>query len=88
MKKIKSNIKSAHTLDGEFYVSDKVFKLVKEKIFETSWQFVCSKEEISESDTVFPFYFLENFIAEPLMLLNNNNRISCLSNVFTHGVIF
>ena len=46
MKKINSNIKSAHTLDGEFYCSDIVFKLVKEKIFETSWQFVCSQEEI------------------------------------------
>ena len=78
MKKINSNIKSAHTLDGEFYCSDKVFKLVKEKIFETSWQFVCSQEEISESDTVFPFYFLENFIAEPLMLLNNNIIFSCM----------
>ena len=84
MKKINSNIKSAHTLDGEFYCSDKVFKLVKEKIFETSWQFVCSQEEISESDTVLPFYFLEDFIAEPLMLLNNKNKISCLSNVCTH----
>ena len=84
MKNINPDITKAKTLDGNFYCSPEIFKEVKEKIFETSWQFICSNEEIQDPDTVKPFYLLENFISEPLMLINNNNEINCFSNVCTH----
>ena len=84
MKKINPDITEAKTLEGNFYCSDQIFSLVKEKIFESSWQFICSKDEVDDPDTVLPFYLLENFISEPLLLLNNNNQINCFSNVCTH----
>ena len=67
MDKINSDITVAKTLSGDFYCSDEMLALVKEKIFETSWQFICSKDEINEPDIVFPFYLLESFISEPLI---------------------
>ena len=51
MKNINLDITKAKTLDGNFYCSSEIFKEVKEKIFETSWQFICSNEEIQDPDT-------------------------------------
>ena len=66
MKNINPNITEAKTLDGNFYCSSETFKEVKHKIFETSWQFICSEEEIQDPDVVKPFYLLENFISNLL----------------------
>ena len=84
MIKIDSDITKAKTLSGDFYCSEEIFQLSKKKIFENSWQFICSKDEIGEQNSVFPFYFLNNYISEPLFLINNNQKISCFSNVCTH----
>ena len=84
MKKISDDITVANTLEGDFYCSNELFLKVKEKIFESSWQFICSKEEINEANTVFPFYLLDEFISEPLILVNSDNSIKCFSNVCTH----
>ena len=84
MKKISDDITVANTLEGDFYCSDELFLKVKEKIFESSWQFICSKEEMNEANTVFPFYLLDEFISEPLILVNSDNSIKCFSNVCTH----
>ena len=84
MNKIDSDITKAKTLSGDFYCSEEMFQLSKKKIFENCWQFICSKDEINEQNSVFPFYFLDNYISEPLFLINNNQKISCFSNVCTH----
>mgnify|MGYP001166570757 FL=1 len=84
MNKIDSDITKAKTLSGDFYCSKEMFQLSKKKIFENFWQFICSKDEINEQNSVFPFYFLDNYISEPLFLINNNKKISCFSNVCTH----
>ncbi|MFL2574686.1 MAG: SRPBCC family protein [Flavobacteriales bacterium] len=81
---INKDISKANTLDGDFYCSNEMFEIVRKNIFDRSWQFVCSSEELSQNNSTFPFYFLDEFIAEPLVLINNNNQINCFSNVCTH----
>ena len=81
---INKDISKANTLDGDFYCSNEMFEKVRKNIFDRSWQFVCSSEELSQNNSTFPFYFLDEFIAEPLFLINNNNQINCFSNVCTH----
>ena len=81
---INKDISKANTLDGDFYCSNEMFEIVRKNIFDRSWQFVCSSEELSQNNSTYPFYFLDEFIAEPLVLINNNNQINCFSNVCTH----
>jgi choline monooxygenase len=61
-----------------------MFEIVRKNIFDRSWQFVCSSEELSQNNSAYPFYFIDEFIEEPLVLINNNNQINCFSNVCTH----
>jgi choline monooxygenase len=82
--KINKDIRKSNTLDGDFYCSNEMFEIVRKNIFDRSWQFVCSSEELSQNNSAYPFYFIDEFIAEPLVLINNNNQINCFSNVCTH----
>ena len=84
MDPIDNDITKAHTLTGDFYCSDVIFNDIKAKIFERSWQYICSDDYLKENNSAFPFVFLERFISEPLLLVNNENNINCYSNVCTH----
>ena len=57
--KINKDIRKSNTLDGDFYCSNEMFEIVRKNIFDRSWQFVCSSEELSQNNSTFPFYFLD-----------------------------
>ena len=61
--KINKDIRKSNTLDGDFYCSNEMFEIVRKNIFDRSWQFVCSREELSQNHSAYPFYFLDEFIA-------------------------
>ena len=61
-----------------------VFKQGKLKIFEKSWQYIISDDDLKLDNSVVPFILLDQFISEPLLLLKNNSEIVCMSNVCTH----
>lgn len=87
MKKIYINpdIKKAETLPADFYRSDEIFNLLKEKVFKRSWHFVCDTDNLKIPGTVFPFTLLDGFLNEPLLLTRDlEDNIHCLSNVCTH----
>jgi len=84
MKEINDDITRANTLTGDFYCSDIIFNDIKVKIFERSWQYICSDSHLKNKNSVVPFVLLDQFISEPLILINHKNKISCLSNVCTH----
>ena len=44
MKKINKDISLANTLTGDFYCSDTIFNDLKVKVFERSWQYICSDQ--------------------------------------------
>ncbi len=82
---IDPKIERASTLPGSFYRDEEVFELLREKIFPQSWQLVSDTDKISKPGSQYPFYFIKQFIDEPLLLVRENeNTIHCLSNTCTH----
>ncbi len=84
MDTIDENINYANTLSGDFYSSNDQFENSKENIFAKSWQLVCDDSNLSQSNFKKPFVYLDEFISEQLMIVNNNQVFKCYSNVCTH----
>ena len=82
---VDENIARAQTLDTSFYTDKNLFEEMKEKLFASSWQFIGNTELVKDNGDVYPFFLLENYIDEPLMLTRDkNNTVRLLSNVCTH----
>lgn len=82
---INSDIFVAETLASSFYTDEKYFELSKDKIFSRSWQYAGDTEVVKVPGQIYPFYLLENFLDEPLILSRDkSDRLHCLSNVCTH----
>jgi choline monooxygenase len=81
---INNDITAAETLPASFYKSNELFELAKEKIFAQSWQLVECGDHVQLSGSAFPFSMLPGFLNEPLVLIRNNESLSCFSNVCTH----
>ena len=82
---IDPDISKAKTIDTEFYTSEEIFELSKERIFASSWQYSANTNQISSAGSAYPFNLLEDYLGEPLILTKDlDNQIHCLSNVCTH----
>ena len=82
---IDPDIRKAETLPASFYQDDALFEDLKEKVFINSWQFVGDQSLVPFTNSVFPFYLLEHYIDEPLLIIRDqNDDINCISNVCTH----
>ena len=79
---INKDIKIANTMHSNFYKENFYFDLSIKNIFQNSWQFIAKKSEINSE--VYPFYFLEGTVNEPLILILKNKNYRILSNVCTH----
>ena len=84
MSVVKKNIRKSKTIPSQFYYCNTKFEQIKKKIFAKSWQFICDKTEVNNNGDVFPYDFIEHYIQDPLLLINNNNTIKSISNVCTH----
>ena len=80
---VSNDIASAETLSSSFYTDENVFKSSKETIFSGSWQLISHKQNL-KNKTQFPFLYLDGFINEPLVLIHQNDNLTCYSNVCTH----
>ncbi len=81
---IDQNIATAKTLHSDFYTKDVYFEEAKEKIFSNTWQFIGHKSLVAGNGDCHPLTLLEKYLDEPLVLTNENDHLSCLSNVCTH----
>jgi choline monooxygenase len=82
---VDSDISKAKTLHTDFYTSREVFEICKEKIFASSWQFIGSTELVKNTDDIFPFILLQDYLNEPLALSKDKTDfLHLLSNVCTH----
>ena len=85
MKKINPVINDATTLPGDFYSSNNYFEKTKIDLFPNTWQLIGSPDILNISSTAYPFTFLDGFIDEPLVFINNKEGVlNCFSNVCTH----
>lgn len=82
---IDEDIRKAETLPAEFYRSEEVYDLAKEKIFTKCWHLAGDTDLVKIPGTVYPFTILEGYLNEPLLLTRDQeDKIHCLSNVCTH----
>ena len=79
---VHEDIRKARTLAADFYTDVRYFELSKESLFERSWQFAGTTQEV---DNLRPFDLLDGFLGVPLLLSRQNGAdIICISNVCTH----
>lgn len=82
---IDPDIRRAATLPGWFYTDEAVFERVRERVFASSWQFLCDERGLREPTEVHPITLLESLLDEPLVLTRDAaGTLHCLSNVCTH----
>ncbi|GGA97390.1 aromatic ring-hydroxylating oxygenase subunit alpha [Puia dinghuensis] len=81
---IDADISKARTPHTDLYTDVQLFHEIKEKFFASSWQFVGDSDCIPTPGDVHPFTLLENYLDEPLVLVNDNHASRLLSNVCTH----
>ena len=81
---VKKNIKKSKTIPSEFYYCKTKFKEMKESLFAKHWQFICDTNQLKTHGDVVPYDFIEGFIDDPLILVNNHDSIQSISNVCTH----
>lgn len=80
-----NDITAANTLAGKFYNDPSALEICRDKIFTRSWQLAAESSQIRLPDTAFPFYFLDGFIDEPLLITRDKEDVlTCMSNVCTH----
>jgi choline monooxygenase len=83
--KIDDDITKAGTLPGDFYRSQNVYEMLREKLFACSWQFIMDDEHLKLPSSAHPFTFLEGCVDEPLLfVLDKDDELHCMSNVCTH----
>ena len=63
---IDKDISLAKTMHSSFYLDEKYFHRTLNNIFKHSWQYLSHKDMIDSKVT--PIYFLEDSIAEPLII--------------------
>ena len=61
-----------------------MFHISKGKNFARSWQILSDDNQLKLNGSAVPIQFIDGFIEEPLVLINNQNNINCFSNVCTH----
>lgn len=83
---IHPDISEAETLPATFYRSQEVFDALREGVFMRTWQWLGNASHlIPLPGSVYPLMLLDNFLAEPVVLVRNqDDEISCLCNVCTH----
>ena len=85
MYRVDSSIASAETLPSEFYLDDDTWKKVKEKIFGTNWLYLTDADlAFSGLNNVHPDWLLENYLDEPILLVQGEESIQAYTNVCTH----
>lgn len=82
---IHENINVAETLSSDFYTNAVNYKQVLESVFTNSWQYLGDKTELlKQPENIFPVTILENSLDESVVLITDENSISCKSNICTH----
>jgi choline monooxygenase len=79
------DIARAKTLHKDFYTDPALFAIAKEKLFAPSWQYLAGTQAVPEPGDACPLTLLENYLDEPLALVNDKHQsLHLLSNVCTH----
>ena len=78
---IDPDIRRARTLTSDFYTDERYFDKSKEKIFARTWHLAGRADEVTN---LRPTTLLAGFLDEPILLVMDQDRLQCFSNVCTH----
>jgi choline monooxygenase len=82
---IDPELSRASTLPAAFYRDPDTHRLVLDKVFSTSWQFIGDVDRLKVPGQCLPLTLLEGSLDEPLLLTRDaDDRLHCVSNVCTH----
>ena len=82
---VDADIRRAQTIPSALYTNPAVLDRCREAVFARSWQMVADTDVVRTPRQVYPFFFLEGLLDEPLLLTRgDDDRLHCLSNVCTH----
>lgn len=85
MQNVTNNIAQSATLPADFYFDTAIWEQMKEAIFAKTWQYIGDEQQLfNVAINTQPFFLLEKYIHEPLVLTQKEDGIRCLSNVCTH----
>jgi choline monooxygenase len=82
---IDEDIRRASTLPAWVYSDPEVHRLIRERVFASSWHLVADTDQVQKRGQVHPLVLGEGLLDEPLLLTRyREERLHCLSNVCTH----
>ena len=85
MDDVLDDIARSSTLPASFYIDTRLWELMKERIFAVSWLYVGDEKDLfNVTINTHPFFLLEKYLEEPLVLVRDKEGLRCLSNVCTH----
>ncbi len=85
MYSINKDIKNAETLPSAFYKSSESWEMCRENIFAKACLYLCDEQELFRGpENAIPLVLHENYLDEPLVLINNGEQTNCYTNVCTH----
>jgi choline monooxygenase len=82
---VDADITRASTISSRVYHDPEIYRAQRDRIFASSWQFICDDSHVKVPGQIYPFTLLEGCLDEPLLLTRDfDDRLHCLSNVCTH----
>ena len=75
METIDKNIEIARTIQSDFYISNEMFQISKEKIFARSWQILSNDNQLKLNGRPKLIQFIEGFIDEPLSQQSKQHKL-------------
>ncbi|MEL6673045.1 MAG: SRPBCC family protein [Bacteroidota bacterium] len=85
MYEINPSIQHAATLPSDFYQNEKAWEACREKIFAQNWQYLGDKNLLFQGqENIHPLWILENYLDEPVILIDGEQGVQCFTNVCTH----
>ncbi len=82
---VDKDITIARTIQTDVYHDENTFRLLLEKIFVPSWQFITTCDELPTQESIFPFSYLPPLLEEPMVAVRDgDDKFYVLSNVCTH----
>jgi len=82
---IDPDITVAQTLPGRFYSDGGTFRLMHDRVFARTWQWIGDLSDVAKPCTLSPRDLLPGSLDEPLLLARDEGGdLRCLSNVCTH----
>jgi choline monooxygenase len=81
---IDPDIRIASTPNGELYLSESHYRLITDRVFAKSWQYIGDRTQFAEKGYLHPIMLMPGCLDEPLILSVQEDTTQLMSNVCTH----